>query len=58
MASAPRPSGQASELPVDRREGIVERVHEQPAHEVDDEDAGAVARVSTMAAPRPGVPGG
>ena len=31
------------QLAVDRRERIVERVHEQPAHDVDDEDARAGA---------------
>ena len=30
------------ELPVDRQEGIVERVHVEAAHDVDDEDALAV----------------
>ena len=42
MASAPARSGQARELAVDRGERIVERVHEDAAHGVDDEHPRAV----------------
>ena len=38
------------ELPVDGGEGIVERVHEEPAHDVDDENACAVARLDQVGA--------
>ena len=45
------------ELALDRGERIVERVHEDAAHHVDDEHALAVLALD-HAAPRPGVPAG
>ena len=45
------------ELPVDRQEGIVERVHVEAAHDVDDEDALAGRRIDEVRA-APGRPCG
>ena len=42
MASAPCRSGQAVKLAIDRGERIVERIHEDAAHGIDDEHARAV----------------
>ena len=42
MASAPWRSGQARELALDRGERVVERIHEDAAHGIDDEHARAV----------------
>ena len=42
MASACSPSGQAAKSRSTRAERIIERVHEDAAHRVDDEHAGAV----------------
>ncbi len=39
------PERAGGKLALQRGEGVVERVHEQAAHDVDDEDAGAVARL-------------
>ena len=50
MASASRLSGQIDELARDRRERIVERVHEDAAHGVDDQHLGAVARLEQRGA--------
>ena len=41
----------------DRREGIVQGIHEQPRHHVHDQHL-APARVWKIVAPRPGVPSG
>ena len=44
MASAPLAERTGGQLALERGEGIVERVHEDPAHGVDDQDARAVPR--------------
>jgi hypothetical protein len=45
------------EFAVDGRERIVERIHEDAAHDIDDKHP-APLRATTRLAPRPGVPGG
>ena len=53
IASAAPLSGQADELALGRRERIVERIHEDAAHQVDHQHARAVRRVEQHhAAPR------
>ena len=52
------PERMRRELPVERGERVVERLHEDAAEQVDDEEARAVREFSMIAEPRPGVPGG
>ena len=55
VAADPERAG--GELLLDALERVVERVHEHPAHHVDDEHPRAVRGLEQMA-PRPGVPAG
>lgn len=52
-----RPQGAGRQFPLGRGEGIVQRIHVDAAHHVQDEDAGALLGLHHRR-PRPGVPGG